>query len=289
MTNAFSGNRFSTITDIETKEWKTLFEEIKSFSDAYLKSLREKGAWPANYYWPQDSLMTNTRVWEYPYVMDMLNKYAPKGKVLDIGSALTFLPYYLAHKGYQVQSLDYDQQMIDWSEAIKTKLEDDINPGFDYKPLHSYAQGDVTDLQFEDNSFDVVTNVSVLEHLPFDMIMKSADSIYRVLKPGGIFICTLDCLVSGDGHEEHMPLDDKQFKKFLGILTDKFDLVEENVSSSPEALITNKRKVGETEDKGPKTLRQRLGIARRLAFNGNYSIEDNSLEWTAYGFTLKKA
>ncbi|MGB0177175.1 MAG: class I SAM-dependent methyltransferase [Owenweeksia sp.] len=287
-TKTFSGNRFSTFTDTDTQEWKGLFDELKKFSDDYLKALRKHNLWPANYYWPQDSLMTNTRVWEYPYVLDILNKYAQGGKLLDIGSALTFLPYFLSHKGYEVFSLDYDQQMVDWSADIRKKL-DQVDPGFSYKPLSSYAQGDVTDLQFQDESFDIVTNVSVLEHLPFDMIMKSADSVYRVLKKGGIFICTLDCLVSGDGNAEHMPLNDVQFKEFLNILTNKFELVEENVSSSPDALMTNKKKLFDrNKEESPKTLRQRVGVARRMVWDKNYNTADNSLEWTAYGFTLRK-
>ena len=42
---------------------------------------------------------------------------------------------------------------------------------------------DITDLQFEDNRFDVILCVHVLEHIPDDA--QAMKELYRVLKPGG--------------------------------------------------------------------------------------------------------
>jgi SAM-dependent methyltransferase len=44
-------------------------------------------------------------------------------------------------------------------------------------------QGDVTDLQLSDESFDFVLCVHVLEHVPDDR--KAISELYRVLRPGG--------------------------------------------------------------------------------------------------------
>ena len=48
-----------------------------------------------------------------------------------------------------------------------------------------YQRGDVLDLKFPDASFDVVTNIGLLEH--FEDIQKVIDEQIRVLKPRGWF------------------------------------------------------------------------------------------------------
>lgn len=69
------------------------------------------------------------------------------------------------------------------------------NPLFDYVPCAKFGKGyidkypaktlnvDITNIQFEDNSFDVIYCSHVLEHVPEDV--KAMKEFYRVLKPGG--------------------------------------------------------------------------------------------------------
>ena len=47
------------------------------------------------------------------------------------------------------------------------------------------VQGDIQDLPFKDESFDVVNAVHVLEHVP--NIVKTFNEVWRVLKPNGEF------------------------------------------------------------------------------------------------------
>lgn len=76
--------------------------------------------------------------------------------------------------------------------------------GIDYTPKHfELAQlnfqlrgleadlrlGDASNLPFEDNSFDRVYSTGVLHHTPD--IEKCIDEVYRVLKPGGVFVMSL--------------------------------------------------------------------------------------------------
>jgi len=61
-------------------------------------------------------------------------------------------------------------------------------PGIDYlsgdiASPHAMERLDVTDLRFEDGSFDVVLCSHVLEHVDDDLAAMS--ELYRVLKPGG--------------------------------------------------------------------------------------------------------
>ena len=56
----------------------------------------------------------------------------------------------------------------------------------------SYRKGDLTDLPYEDDSLDVVSCISVLEHMPVDAQVRGVQEMARVVKPGGRLIITYD-------------------------------------------------------------------------------------------------
>ncbi|MEI6667371.1 MAG: class I SAM-dependent methyltransferase [Acidobacteriota bacterium] len=55
-----------------------------------------------------------------------------------------------------------------------------------------YTRGDLTCLPFPDASFDVVSCISVLEHMPPDTRTRGVREMARVLKPGGRLLLTYD-------------------------------------------------------------------------------------------------
>jgi SAM-dependent methyltransferase len=55
-----------------------------------------------------------------------------------------------------------------------------------------YMKGDFTNLSFDDNSFDVVSCVSVLEHMTHNDQIKGIKEMARVVKEGGKLIITYD-------------------------------------------------------------------------------------------------
>lgn len=65
------------------------------------------------------------------------------------------------------------------------KLKHDYTTADLYSPIAD-VKADITDLPFEDGSFDVVFCNHVLEHIPDDT--KAMQELYRVLKPGGFGI-----------------------------------------------------------------------------------------------------
>jgi 2-polyprenyl-3-methyl-5-hydroxy-6-metoxy-1,4-benzoquinol methylase len=286
----FYGSRFANFTDLKTETWKSHFEELKKLSDEYLEKLEKYGLWPDDYKWPKNALQTNTRVWEYPYSCEMLKRYLRgNGTVLDIGSALTFFPHYLANQGYEVHATDIDRQVIDWYRNIETQavfLKE--NPKFG--KLKSYKLEDVTRLGFQNEMFDAVTNISVLEHLPYTALVRAVEEIYRVLKMNGVLICTLDVLINGEGNEHHSPLNQEELLEFISILSEKFQFVEDFLPVVPADMITNIRIPKElaTASKGLKlSAKGRLRMLKKIILNEDLKREA-WLEWGAFGFTLRK-
>lgn len=98
-------------------------------------------------------------------------------KILDVGCGTGQLVKYLARHNYQVQGCDSS------NEAVKKA-----------RQINKYAnitKTDATDLPFKNQSFDLISNVSVIEHLTRDQGKKFLKEAYRVLKPGGfIFMVT---------------------------------------------------------------------------------------------------
>ncbi|HOO91363.1 MAG TPA: class I SAM-dependent methyltransferase [Syntrophales bacterium] len=95
-------------------------------------------------------------------------------KVLEVGfgSGLTFLS--MADKYRQIYGLDMDSDIAHVTRYFKEK-------GLDVNLLN----GNVLDMPYEDNTFDTVILISILEHLQPDVLNKAAGEIKRVLRTGG--------------------------------------------------------------------------------------------------------
>ncbi len=96
--------------------------------------------------------------------------------ILDDGAGAGFFTILLASLGHKVTSIDYSDGMV---EHIKENM---AKRGLECKAFQMDAQ----DLNFEDESFDAVVQRNVMWNL--DQPEKAYSEIYRVLKPGGIFL-----------------------------------------------------------------------------------------------------
>ena len=107
---------------------------------------------------------------------EILEKHPTSGqKLLETGCGRGTLSNYFAVGGWEVVLLDYNQIVLDVAKSV-----------FETQDLKvKYQRGDVLDLKFPDASFDVVTNIGLLEH--FEDIQKVIDEQIRVLKPRGWF------------------------------------------------------------------------------------------------------
>lgn len=105
---------------------------------------------------------------------EILAKYPVKGKkVIETGCGRGTLSNYFAVSGWDVTLLDYNQSVLNVAEKI-----------FKSQNLQArYIEGDALSLNIENESFDVVTNIGLLEH--FEDIQTVMDEQLRVLKKDG--------------------------------------------------------------------------------------------------------
>ena len=188
----FYGNRLASISDLESREWKSAYSKLEDFSDRYVNFIIEHKLVSKDYPWPIDPVHNLTRIWEYPYAYHQLSKYlslssdvkAPK--VFDVGSALTFLPSFFASLGYEVKASDNDPAMKRNFELIKSY------PGVPsgVKDV-GYATCDCKNITTElDSYYDALVCISVLEHIKERG--QAIKEFCRILKPGGVLILTVD-------------------------------------------------------------------------------------------------
>lgn len=284
----FEGMRYGCFADLADHRWRECFDELDRFSHAYLTAAHERGVWPSDYPWPVDALHTNTRLWEYPFVWDVVRRHvAPSSRILDVGSALTFLPPFLARSGHAIVASDVEPRMKTWARELWDGLRDhEVWRGITHDDL-DYALADVTRLPFAPDSFDAVTNVSVLEHLPPAAMAQAVEAIARVLKPGGLLICTLDCWLRGEPMVNHTPLDGTALEAYLHTVGRWFRLVEEPTLRHPADLITNRhypRDVGRPFRPRPQ-MATGIGSRVRTALDIFRSTAP-PLEWCALGMVV---
>lgn len=109
-----------------------------------------------------------TRRFEYPWI---LSKLQPSERVLDVGAGATALQFLISRMGSFVTSADVDQGAVEWING-RTSEQLVKNP--------KGVIGGLPNLPFLSGSFETVMCVSVLEHLPKDVVLGSVHELVRV-------------------------------------------------------------------------------------------------------------
>lgn len=92
-------------------------------------------------------------------------------KFLDVGCSAGFLLDYARSQGYEVHGLELNEQACEFAA----------------KSYGVYPQKKLLeDCDYSDNSFDVISMIGVVEHLPHPL--QTLKIVHRLLKPGGVFI-----------------------------------------------------------------------------------------------------
>ena len=141
-------------------------EEIRSYwnsrAEGYTQSNREELEGESRIYWEK-------HITEALRGQDCV-------RVLDVGCGPGFFSVLLAKMGHEVTAIDYTENML--TEARKNAEH--------YGVQVHFQQMDAQQLEFEDNSFDLVISRNVLWNL--ENPEQAYKEWFRVLKPGGILL-----------------------------------------------------------------------------------------------------
>jgi len=119
-------------------------------------------------------------------VSDFFKKQKVK-KVLDLGCGAGRNLIYLLEKGFDVYGIDYAPEGL---RIIKSRLKKE-------KRKCSLKLSNVfNNLPYENNFFDAMISVQVLQHGKINKIKSAIKEIERVLKPGGLLFITLSGRIS---------------------------------------------------------------------------------------------
>jgi SAM-dependent methyltransferase len=123
-----------------------------------------------------------SKVWEYPWVWfnSLCNLDLQDKKILDIGSGRSAMPWLFALLGAEVMMVETGREDVSLWSRIQQRQQLKIG----------WSIVTNEELPFADNTFDVVTSFSVIEHQP-DKAAAVAQAA-RVLKPGGVFGVSFD-------------------------------------------------------------------------------------------------
>lgn len=99
-------------------------------------------------------------------------------RILEAGSGSGRISLRLALEGGDVCLLDFSEVAISQSEKLFNS----------YEVRGNFTVGDIFNMDFPDDSFDVVWNSGVLEHFDYEQQLIAINEMKRVLKPEGILI-----------------------------------------------------------------------------------------------------
>jgi ubiquinone/menaquinone biosynthesis C-methylase UbiE len=132
----------------------------------------------AHHYGKKHDLLTYEMQFRRRVVFEMLDAHSSKkGKLLDAGCGPATLVRDFLARGYDVWGIDCSKRMIEEARRNISELND------------HFAQGDIENMAFPSESFDIVVSLGVLHYLKDER--PSLREIRRVLKPGGLSIVSI--------------------------------------------------------------------------------------------------
>jgi SAM-dependent methyltransferase len=105
-----------------------------------------------------------------------------KARILDAGSGYGIYALTLAERGYSIDAIDLEKNRTDALSARKKEL-----PQLDQR-IRAYT-GSITNLPFENESYDLIICSDVIEHITDDA--RAVAELARVLAPDGTLILTV--------------------------------------------------------------------------------------------------
>jgi len=129
------------------------------------------------------------RRFEYPWAFEALG--VRRGlRVVDIGGSLAGLQFVLDLEGCEVVNVDPGEESRGRGWPVRPETFERLNHAFGTHVVLRNCF--VEDAGLEDASFDRAVSISVLEHVPERDLESILAHVRRALKPGGLFVVTLD-------------------------------------------------------------------------------------------------
>lgn len=178
--------------DVDTLVKSPLYAEHTDYNKKFLAS---HGQALEGYgkLWGQDPFQLWSRRWEYPYVIQRVLEYGATKpgqplKMLDGGSGVTYVPYFLCDKlpNLSVICCDTNTSYAPMFEAI--------NKNAGHQKV-TFQEAMLQKLPYETGSLDIIACISVLEHT--DNYGQIIAEFARALKPGGLLVLTFDLSLDG--------------------------------------------------------------------------------------------
>lgn len=128
---------------------------------------------------------SNTRHWEYPWIMDQIEKYCgykpyQQLSIAEIGGGNSCLQFYYGLKGVKYTNIECSKELCNTDIAQKM--------GISIK----YIYGNFEYIDIALNAYDIVVCASVLEHTNSGSESGIIKNIAKCLRFGGIGIFTVD-------------------------------------------------------------------------------------------------
>lgn len=130
-----------------------------------------------------------SRAFEYPWTFEALDIF-PGARVLEIGGGLSGLQFVLSRRGCEVTNVDPGMAAHGVGWPVDEESMALLNRRFGTRVRLKNCF--INDAGFGDESFDRAVSISAIEHIPPDDILTILTHVRRVLKPGGVFVLTVD-------------------------------------------------------------------------------------------------
>jgi 2-polyprenyl-3-methyl-5-hydroxy-6-metoxy-1,4-benzoquinol methylase len=175
----------------DESELKALSTPFEQYMEPMLKSLSEFACRDENHKaLPEIEEYLGVCRWsfrklEYSFVLQvLLDHLHPGDRYLDAGCGVTPLVHVLANRQVVVDGCDYNERVIQELRKLDTHSI--------FGTQVRYSCEDLTSVSYADNTFDAISCVSVIEHIPAPYDQLALKELMRVLKPGGVLIVTVD-------------------------------------------------------------------------------------------------
>jgi SAM-dependent methyltransferase len=135
-------------------------------------------------------LNSATRTFEYPWCF-FVTPLEPGMRVVEIGAGAAGFQFVLANCGLDVTSVDpliNPTEKVEW--IFGNQEFNHLNNAFGGKV--KFIREFLENAKLTSNYYDRVFAISAIEHIPQEAIAPLVKEIERILKPGGLFVATID-------------------------------------------------------------------------------------------------